>query len=53
MNEEFDKEFPDEVPDDKAQNEAQKSEPNRTMGVFLTVYQIIITMIVLSWTWNI
>ena len=35
------------------QGETQKSEPNRTLVVFLTVYQIIIAMIVLTWTWNI
>ena len=50
MNEEFDNELPDEEPENNAQDETQKSEPKRTMVVFLAVYQII--TIVLTWTWN-
>ena len=41
MNEEFDNELPDEEPENNAQDETQKSEPKRTMVVFLAVYQII------------
>jgi len=48
MNEGFDNEFQDQAPENNAQGETQKSEPNRTMVVFLTVYQIIITIIVLT-----
>ena len=50
MNEEFDNELPNEEPENNAQDETQKSEPKRTMVVFLAVYQII--TIVLTWTWN-
>ena len=53
MNEALDNEFQPKVPDNNAQDETQKSEPKRTMVLFLTVNQIIITMIVLTWTCNI
>ena len=41
MNEALDNEFQPKVPDNNAQDETQKSEPKRTMVVFLAVYQII------------
>ena len=53
MNEALENEFQPQVPDNNAQDETQKSEPKRTMVVFLTANQIIIAMIVLTWTWNI
>ena len=43
-----DNEFQGQVPEKNAQGETQKSEPNRTTVVFLTVDQIIITIIVLT-----
>ena len=48
MNEQGENEFQPQVQENNAQDETQKSEPKRTLVAFLTVYQTIITLIVLT-----